>query len=321
MAAVMGIVACNLRLYPYAISAQGLWRLSSTITYSNAAGLLFAMVLLIATSPLFVTIWTRLAVAVCASGLIATQSRSAVLAVVICFLVFARRELILYVWALIVGTVSGLITVAASSGVGSRPVALALSLLVIGALPLAGALTRSARAERRARQRRPGSALFAVLAALVLLCLLVLARSEVVKRIDYGSDVGRVREWGAALSQFRSSPWTGSGPDMLLPLHGNGGVTYFAHNEYLQVLAGGGVVGGALLIAAVIAIVHHLRHPSAGRQGSLYAALAAFAIAGFFDFTWHVPSVAILAGATLGFATLQRLPSVSERGLKESPAS
>src|ERR1039458_4130016 len=242
LTAVVGLVACDVRWYPLSMRGQDLWRLSGTITYSNAAGLLLGMALLLAMDRTLQTRWGSLAIAACASGLVATQSRSVVLATLVAGLWLARRELRNALVPLSLGAFAGIVTVANSNGLARRPLALCVSMLTLALVPIVSeGVQRSGRLS--IRTRRAVTVAAGAIGLAVLLGAVIGARSEVAKRIDLGSDVGRLHEWRSALQQFHTSIWTGVGPDQLLVISkSKGTTTYFAHNEYLQILAGGGLI-------------------------------------------------------------------------------
>ncbi len=94
----------------------------------------------------------------------------------------------------------------------------------------------------------------------------------------------------------------GVGPDRPLTLDAaTQTIATFAHSEYLQVLAGGGVVGEVLLVASGVAVVTALsRRDPLAVAGS--AAVIAFALAGTVDFVWQLPALALVAGWAAGLA-------------------
>lgn len=313
LTAVVGLVACDVRWYPLSMRGQDLWRLSGTITYSNAAGLLLGMALLLAMDRTLQTRWGSLAIAACASGLVATQSRSVVLATLVAGLWLARRELRNALVPLSLGAFAGIVTVANSNGLARRPLALCVSMLTLALVPIVSeGVQRSGRLS--IRTRRAVTVAAGAIGLAVLLGAVIGARSEVAKRIDLGSDVGRLHEWRSALQQFHTSIWTGVGPDQLLVISkSKGTTTYFAHNEYLQILAGGGLIALGLVAAAVVLIVRRQRSsPAHVRTAS--GALVVFALGGMFDYSWHVPAIALLAGLILGLAQPDaEIPAVPSR--------
>jgi O-antigen ligase len=102
---------------------------------------------------------------------------------------------------------------------------------------------------------------------------------------------------------------TGVGPgiDQLVLARTTGGATVFrfAHNEYLQVLAELGILGGVLLVAFLALVMHRLWRDrvDAGALGvGGLAALTALALHAGFDFVWHIPAVPLLAAAFVGLS-------------------
>ncbi len=148
--------------------------------------------------------------------------------------------------------------------------------------------------------------------------------------------------WESARLQFASEPIAGTGSRSFYfhsrrhssGLNPNKGTEpEFAHNEYLQVLAEYGLIG--LLLVLAIAVTHfrpgfqfvsayrgfksatdwpiprsdHLAWVVGGIAG-----LAAIAVQSCFDYVMHVPSIAILASALLGFLAC---PDPMSNALKE----
>ena len=115
----------------------------------------------------------------------------------------------------------------------------------------------------------------------------------------------RVAIWRSAFVQWRSSPLFGVGPDRVIHLRSSiwpaGTTATFAHNEYLQLLADGGLIAVALLAAAGTAVVRGLRRNNVLSSCAI-AALVAFAVAGATDFDWHIPALALMGGWVAGIA-------------------
>jgi putative inorganic carbon (hco3(-)) transporter len=78
----------------------------------------------------------------------------------------------------------------------------------------------------------------------------------------------------------------------------------YAHSDLLQWVIETGIVGVALLIAVIIAVIRAAR-PSTERI-ALYAGLAALALVGLGDFSWHIPATQAVLALYLG--TLLRPP-------------
>lgn len=287
------------RWFPLAMPAQGLWRLSTTLTYSDAAGLALGMCLLVALGVERHPALVRLAVCLCGAGLLATQSRGAYLAFAgACTLVPARRFMEFLV-PLLAGAVLGVVAIATSPDPGrvSWLAVVLIAAIGIAAVPVSG--MRAVLRDRRARR------LAAFLVVFGLLTSVLLLHHEIGLRAFAPSDHDRLTEWSIAWRQWGSAPLVGVGPDHLLFFHTvDGTYARFVHNEYLQVAADAGCVGLALLLAALVAIVRAVRRFDTLSSCSC-AALLCCAIGGAVDFDWHLPFIGFLAGCCAGLAARQ----------------
>jgi len=197
-AAAIGLEASVTRRFPLAMPAQNLWRLSTTLTYADAAGLLIGMALLIAVT-LDARKWlSRVDVYLCTAGLVATQSRGAVLAVAVGALVVplgaSRRAL----RPLVVGAVGGLIVVATSSGPANHPLA-GVALLVGVCVAV---FVRPPSDVRRVviTRRNLSTAVVAVVACGIV--AFVVLRTPIQRRVELASTNDRFVEWTAAFKQW-----------------------------------------------------------------------------------------------------------------------
>jgi O-antigen ligase len=139
---------------------------------------------------------------------------------------------------------------------------------------------------------------FAAAGAVVAVSHAALAR----RVLTSASVFDRSPEWSSAYHQFLSAPWLGVGPDQLIPLLGShGSFAHFAHNEYLQVADGAGVIGVTLLLLAAVAVARSVRRTDVGTSCAL-GALVAFALGGAVDFDWHLPAIALMGGWVAGLA-------------------
>jgi hypothetical protein len=293
---LVGFAGLVWRWFPLAMPAQGLWRLSTTLTYSDAAGLALGMCLLVALGVERHPKLVRVAVCLCSAGLLATQSRGACLAFACaCTLVPCRRYLTFLV-PLLAGLVLGVAAIATSPGPGRVPWLGVVLIAAIGisAVPPSGV---------RAVAGNPRIRMLAVFLALVgLLASAILLHHEIGLRAFAPSDQDRSSEWSIAWHQWGSAPIFGVGPDRLLLFHtADGTYAKFVHNEYLQVAADAGAVGLALLLAALLALVRAVRRFDA-LSSCACAALVCCAVGGAFDFDWHLPFVGFLAGWCAGLA-------------------
>jgi O-antigen ligase len=178
-------------------------------------------------------------------------------------------------------------------------------------------------APRRTRRARPGRPwLWAVPLALIFLLALILPPKELLARFseiaserDLGHNV-RLQIWGDTAHLIAANRWTGVGVGAYqhalypyktaMPLN----TVDFAHNDYLQFLAELGIVGTALVAAAVVwvlaktvAIVLWLR----GSPNWEFAAglLCSFLTLGFHslaDFMFYLPANALVVAWLTGLA-------------------
>jgi O-antigen ligase len=293
--AALGFAGLFMRWFPMAMRAQNLWRLSTTLTYSDAAGLFLGLSLLVALAGDKRNLLSRIAVCLCAGGLIAAQSRGALIAVLCAAAFVPLRQYLEFLVPLIAGAVLGIAAVATSHTDQTVPL---LGVVFVIAVLVSLMQTPS---KFLPFARRHKTAIWAlVIIALVVSGLIV--HYEIALRVLSPSSQDRAVEWSAALHQFESSPLFGVGPDRLLHFHASDGTyAHFAHNEYLQVLADGGLVGFALLIFAMGVLAKAVRRVDVISSCAV-AALVCFAVGGVFDFDWHLPFLGLLAGWIAGLS-------------------
>ena len=210
---LVGFAGLIWRWFPLGMPAQGLWRLSTTLTYSDAAGLVLGMCLLVALGVERHPGLVRVAVCLCGAGLLATQSRGAFLAFACaCMLVPWRRYRTFFV-PLLAGVVLGVAAIATSPDSGGVPW---LGVVLIAAIGIAAVPASSVRAVARSPQIR----ILAVFLALAgLLASAILLHHEIGLRALAPSDQDRSTEWSIAWHQWGSAPVFGVGPDRLLLFH------------------------------------------------------------------------------------------------------
>lgn len=122
-------------------------------------------------------------------------------------------------------------------------------------------------------------------------------------------DPDRAASFQAALHVFADQPITGAGPSLpaLTWESGTGSTIYrYAHNEYLQVLAELGAIGGLLLAAVLVMILRRLYRARTPNAAVRAGALAALAVHAGFDFVWHIPAIPLVAAALAGAGSPQR---------------
>jgi hypothetical protein len=294
--ALVGFAGLAWRWFPMAMPAQGLWRLSSTLTYADAAGLVLGVCLLLALGCDRFPLLVRIVVCLTAGGLLATQSRGAYLAFACaCFLVPARRYAQLVV-PLLAGVALGAAAIASSPG--STPVPW-LVVVVLATVTIAAC-------DRRGIQRAWSNAHTRAWICAGVICGAIsvglLLHHEIGLRALAPSDQDRADEWSSALHQWASAPFVGVGPDRPLVFHAaDGTYAHFAHNEYLQVAADGGIVGISLLGLVAVSLAKALRRVDL-LSSCAVAAVVCWAVAGAFDFDWHLPFVGLLGGWCAGLA-------------------
>ncbi len=294
---LVGFAGLIWRWFPMAMPAQGLWRLSTTLTYSDAAGLALGMCLLVALGLDRHGWLVRIAVCLCSGGLLATQSRGALVALVVACALVPWRRYQQFLVPLLAGCSLGVVAIVTSPHAGGVPW---LGVTLVVAVGVAAVPRRKLGALVLSRRIRPLRGLL-VLVALAVSMLLI--HHEVGLRAFAPSDHDRSLEWSAALHQWAGAPLLGVGPDRLLVFHSAGGAyARFVHNEYLQVAAGAGVVGLVLLFAAGTAIVRAVRRVDV-LSSCACAALVCLAVGGAFDYDWHLTFVGLLGGWCAGLAS------------------
>ncbi len=295
--AVVGFVGMIWRWYPMAMPAQHLWRLSTTLTYADAAGVFLAISLLVALAGGPRPWMARVSACLCVAGLIATQSRGALLAFVCACALVPWRQYVLFLVPLLCGFALGVVAVATSPSTDAVP--------VLGVVLVAAVVMSLARVPSMGhwKWRRRDVVLTVAVALGALIGTALLLHSEIALRALAPSDQDRAAEWSAAFHQFLSSPFFGVGPDRLLHFHAvDGTVASFAHNEYLQVAADGGLLGVALLALAATALGRAVRRVDALTSCAV-GALVCLAVAGLLDFDWHLSVLGLLGGWVAGLAT------------------
>jgi hypothetical protein len=125
---------------------------------------------------------------------------------------------------------------------------------------------------------------------------MLLVQAGLVDRItDTASSDDRSAEWSAAWRAGTRNLATGIGPEAPLVIHNFRGdaVAEFAHNEPLQVFAGGGLTA-ALALGAAFGAVGAALWTRRARLG--FAVSAVFLVGGLVDFGWHFVAISAFAG-------------------------
>lgn len=132
-------------------------------------------------------------------------------------------------------------------------------------------------------------------------------------RLSDASNNGRLAQWRIAIEQFERQPARGSGAgtyaiawDRQRPTPG---LVRDGHSLYLEVLSELGLVGVALILGAVLAILvgvaRRIRAPNRATYATVFAACLVWAIAAGIDWHWEM-AVVTLPFFALGGAALAR---------------
>jgi hypothetical protein len=127
----------------------------------------------------------------------------------------------------------------------------------------------------------------------------------------------RMLTWRGTIRMIAHSPWLGTGPGtyaLAYRQHAIGGYTTLAHQNYLQVAAENGLIGGlgflALVAAALASAASAARRLTDRAErtvaAGVLAGLVAFAIHGLFDSTWYVSAIMLAFWWLAGLATMAR---------------
>jgi len=113
--------------------------------------------------------------------------------------------------------------------------------------------------------------------------------------------------WGDTLTMFAANPILGIGLgafETIYPIYGRGDGTMliqFAHNDFLQVLSDGGLVGGAIALWFIIVIARAMTRVTKAADPFLRAlglgsaaGILALLVHSLFDFNLQIPSNALL---------------------------
>ena len=275
------------------------WRAAGPIGYPNVTGLVLLLGLLCACAVAAVSGQTADEVRcwLLATGVLATQSRSVVLAAVVCAAVLwltsppvARVLGRSSLWALV--AFAGLLPSIRGHSYGG---------LIATAALAASCFLLLARPALVSRLRRRGAVLLAFLAVGAAGLAAVVLHGRI---LDSGSDNGRIQLWLAAMGQLRWSGFFGSGPAQTAELSRGQLVTLLAHSDPLQYAQYYGVLGVAALLAIGLRagfLLAARRHevPREMWVTGLSVTIAVTCVM-FVDFPLQVPLIPALACLILG---------------------
>ena len=279
--------------------SPGMWRASSTLTYPNATAAVLAMAALVCFSVRARDAgprWSGYMGTVLVTGLAATLSRAGLGAFVLGLAVLAFALGPRPLWRVAAAPVCGALV--ATAGLVPSIVSATPAFGTVAVACLAG-VAGLAIGGRAAAGRWTSISLCAGL---------VVAAGVGLWRFGSRFSLDSPDRWGAveaAWQVFTSHPVAGAGPGLerlvLVREQGGTSVYLFAHNEYVQILAELGLVGGLLVVAFLALVLRRLW--GAPQAAGALAACVALALHAGFDFVWHVPAVPLLAAAFVGVAT------------------
>lgn len=294
------------------------WRAAGPIGYPNVTGLVLLIGLICASAVAAISGHAADEVRcwLLATGVLATQSRSVVLAALACAAVlwFTSPSVVRVLgrcslWALV--AFAGLLPSVRGQGDGGL-VATAALVVALGLL-----LWRPALPSTLQRRR---AVLVAVLAAGLAGLASVVLRGRI---LDGGSDDGRVQLWLNAIRQLRWGGFFGSGPAQVAELSRGELVTLLAHSDPLQYAGYYGIPGVAALLFIGLRAGLLLAHRHGGVPGEMWAAgltvTIAVACVMFVDFPLEVPLVPALACLAIGAAVGVPEPGTASPGRASAP--
>src|SRR5215510_7836189 len=191
-------------------------------------------------------------------------------------------------------------------------VSLLAGLLFLAAVTVSQRRGRSHSSPESRSSFRPALVITVILVAIAAGVIWIGADFDVLNRLTNdplttNAATDRRGVWGDALTMFRANPIFGIGLgafETVYPYYGRGDgsfVVQFAHNDYLQVLSDGGVVGGAIALWFLLVIARGMVQASKAsnpfmRALGIGSAAGVFALLvhSIFDFNLQLPSNALL---------------------------
>ncbi|MSR58651.1 MAG: O-antigen ligase domain-containing protein [Planctomycetaceae bacterium] len=157
-----------------------------------------------------------------------------------------------------------------------------------------------------ARTRRRGIGVLIGLAVVVAGGAFALYQLGLAQRLG-----GRFDAWSAALTMFRQSPWLGVGLGnygATYPFISEGGLFYLAHNLWLESVAEAGIVGIALVLFLLVALIWNVARAQAWQGPTtrrlqrlgMFGCLAFAAFHGALDHGVQIPGNAYLCAVLIG---------------------
>jgi hypothetical protein len=297
--AVAGLVLVGVHATLWTLPDERSLRFSGPFTYPSAVGL-FLVIALIAGSEFDVGRGMACARAVTVLGIVATDSRGAVvgLALALCFRGI-RRELTTAVVAAIIGAPLLLL--------GQRTHASHLEIVAAVVIAVGLAFVPDG-------VMRRGVGIVAIPAVVVVGWLLVTQHHAVSGFDASWTERGHILRGAATV--FANHPLLGAGPDPAFAAHtlsGQAGIAYFTHNEPVEILISVGILGTLVLAGCAVIVAR-----AVAKGSPTIPVLASVAAAGLVDFVWHFPAIGLATGIVAGAATVG--PWRNRRALSEQQA-
>lgn len=285
----------------WGFKSPGLWRASSTLTYPNATAAVLAMAGLVCLAVRARRGESRglgVAATVLVTGLVATLSRAGLLGFGVGFVV-----LLLTIGRPVLRGGTTPLLGAAIATAGLLP-----SVTASTTTPVTVAVAVAAACIGLGVGSLPADKLLRLAPVLVVVGVVAAAFTPGLANFGSRFSLDSPDRWDsirAAWQVFAANPVFGVGPGLerleVDRTHGGVGVYRYAHNEYLQVSAELGVIGGVLLVALLVVIVRRLHRARRTAIGAgVLAAFAALIVHAGFDFIWHIPAIPLFAAALLG---------------------
>jgi hypothetical protein len=290
LTAITGLVAVGLRSGFWTLLDERSLRFSGSFTYPSAVGL-FLVIALVAGSEFPTGQAFAAARAVTVLGIVATDSRGAVvgLVVALCFR-GVRRAIAAPTVAALVG--APLLLIGQRAHTNHLLVAAAVAIAVGLAFIPDGLISRVVR--------------LLAAPALAIAGWLLLTQHHAVSGFDASwTDRGDILR--GAWKVFTKHPLLGAGPDPTFGAHtltGAPGIAYFTHNEPVEILISIGIVGFVVLAACGTVVVRAVRSSFGPLAMPIVVTVAA---AGVVDFVWHFAALGLAAGIVAGASTSRSL--------------
>ena len=191
-------------------------------------------------------------------------------------------------------------------------VSLLAGLLFLAAVTVSQRRGRSHSAPESPPGFRPALVIVVMLVAIVAGVVWIGADFDVLERLAHdplttSASTDRRGVWGDTLTMFRANPIFGIGLgafETVYPLYGRGDgstIIQFAHNDYLQVLSDGGVVGGAIALWFLLVTARGMAQATRASNAFMRAlgvgsaaGIFALLVHSIFDFNLQIPSNALL---------------------------